>query len=71
MHETITKHTEELHNLHFSSNTIRVIKSRRMRWAVHEARMGELRISYNILVGNLERRVHLEDLDVDGRLLLE
>jgi hypothetical protein len=34
-------HNEELHNLYSSSNIIRQIKSRRMRWAGHVARMGE------------------------------
>jgi hypothetical protein len=36
-------HNEELHNLHSSPNIIRMIKSRRMRWAGHVARMGETR----------------------------
>jgi hypothetical protein len=34
-------HNEELHNLYSSSSIIRIIKSRRMRWAGHVARMGE------------------------------
>jgi len=42
---------EELPNLYASPNIIRVMKSRRMRWAGHVACMGELRIAYNILVG--------------------
>jgi hypothetical protein len=33
-------HNEELHNLYFSPSIIRIIKSRRMRWAGHVARMG-------------------------------
>jgi hypothetical protein len=33
-------HDEELNNLYFSPSIIRVIKSRRMRWAGHAARMG-------------------------------
>jgi hypothetical protein len=33
-------HNEELHNLYASPSVIRMIKSRRMRWAEHEARMG-------------------------------
>jgi hypothetical protein len=44
-------HNEELHNLYSSSNIIRMIKSRRMRWAEHVARMGETRNAYRILVG--------------------
>jgi hypothetical protein len=34
-------HTDELHNLYSSPNTVRVIKSRKMRWAVHVVRMEE------------------------------
>jgi hypothetical protein len=34
-------HNEELNDLYSSPNTVRVIKSRRMRWAGHVARMGE------------------------------
>jgi hypothetical protein len=43
-------HNEELHNLYSSLNVIRTIKSRRMKWAGHVARMGKTRISYRILV---------------------
>jgi hypothetical protein len=42
---------EELHNLYSSSNIIRQIKSRRMRWAEHVARMVEERNVYRVLVG--------------------
>ena len=35
-------HNEELNNLYCSPNIVRVIKKRRMRWAVHIARMGEM-----------------------------
>jgi hypothetical protein len=43
---------EELHNLYSSPNIIRMIKSRRMRWAEHVARMGEeKKNAYRILVG--------------------
>jgi hypothetical protein len=44
-------HNEELHNRYASSVIIRVIRSRRMRWAVRATRMGEMRNAYNILVG--------------------
>jgi hypothetical protein len=44
-------HNEELHNLYLSPNIIRQIKSRRMRWAGHVARMGEERKVCRILVG--------------------
>jgi hypothetical protein len=41
-------HNEELHNLYSSTNIIRMIKSRRMGWAGHVARMGRrgMRIGY-------------------------
>jgi hypothetical protein len=42
---------EELHDLYFSPNIIRIIKSRRMRWAGHVARMGEKRNAYRLLAG--------------------
>jgi hypothetical protein len=47
-------HNEELNDLYSSPNIIRVIKSRRMRWAGLVARMGEGRGAYRILVGRPE-----------------
>jgi hypothetical protein len=44
-------HNDELHNLYSSPRIIRMIKSRRMRWAGHVPRMGEKRNAYRILVG--------------------
>jgi hypothetical protein len=44
-------HNEELHNLYSSLNRITMIKSKRMRWAGHVARMGKKRNAYRILVG--------------------
>jgi hypothetical protein len=49
-------HNEELNDLYSSPNTIRVIKSRRMRRAGHVAHMGEKRGAYRILVGRPEGR---------------
>jgi hypothetical protein len=49
-------HNEELNDLYSSSNVIRVIKSRRMRWAGHVAHMGQKRGAYRILVGRPEGR---------------
>jgi hypothetical protein len=43
-------HNEELHNLYPSPSIIRIIKSRRMRWAGHVARMGEKRNACRLLV---------------------
>jgi hypothetical protein len=47
-------HNEELHNLYSLPSIIRIIKSRRMRWADHVARMGEKRNVYRLLVGKPE-----------------
>jgi hypothetical protein len=47
-------HNDELHNLYSSQNIVRVIKSRRIRWAGHVARMGEGRGFYRVLVGRPE-----------------
>jgi hypothetical protein len=49
-------HNEECNDLYSSPNIIRVIKSRRMRWAGHLACMGEGRGAYRILVGRPEER---------------
>ena len=62
-------HNEELNDLYCLPNIVRVIKSRRMRWAGHVARMGK-RGLYTVLVGNLSERDHLGDQDVDGRIIL-
>jgi hypothetical protein len=45
---------EELHNLYSSPDIIRQVKSRRMRWAGHVARVGEERKVYKVLVGKPE-----------------
>jgi hypothetical protein len=47
-------HSGELHNLYSSTDIIRQIKSRRMRWAGHVARMGEGRNVYRVSVGKPE-----------------
>jgi len=43
-------HNEELNNLYFSPNIVRVIKSRKMRWAGHVAHLGEERGVNRVLV---------------------
>jgi hypothetical protein len=66
---------EELHNLYSSPSIIRTIKSRRMRWAGHVARMGEKRNAYRILLGKPEgkrplgrsRRKWVDDIKMDLR----
>jgi hypothetical protein len=52
-------HNKELNDLYSSPNIIPVIKSRRMQWAGHVARMGEKRGAYRILVGRPEGRRQL------------
>jgi hypothetical protein len=47
-------HNDEFNNLYSSPNIVRGIKSRRMRWAGHVARMGEGRGVYRVLVGRPE-----------------
>jgi hypothetical protein len=68
-------HNEELHNLYSSPSIIRMIKSRRMRWAGHVARMGAKRNAYSILTGNPEgkrplgrpRRRRVDNIKMDLR----
>jgi hypothetical protein len=47
-------HNDELHSLYSSPIIVRVIKSRKMMWAGHVARMGEGRSVYRLLVGGFE-----------------
>ena len=47
-------HNEEISDLYSSPTIVLVIKSRRMRWAVHVERMGARRIFYGVYVGNPE-----------------
>ena len=53
-------HKEELNDLYSSPNIVRVIKSRRMRWAGHVACMGEERGVYRVLMGKPEGKRPLE-----------
>jgi hypothetical protein len=53
-------HSGELHNLFPSPDIIRQIKSRRMRWVGHVARMGEGRNMYGVLVGKPEGKRQFE-----------
>ena len=61
---------EELRDIYSLPNIVRVVKSRRMRWAGHVARMGEGRGVHRVLVGNLRERDHWGDPAVDGRIIL-
>jgi hypothetical protein len=54
-------HNWELYELYSSPNIFRLIKSRRMRWAGHVARMGDRRGAYRVLVGRPEGKRTLEN----------
>jgi hypothetical protein len=66
-------HNKELHDLYPSPSIIRIIKSRRMRWAGHVALMGEKRNAYRLLVGKPEgkrplgrpRRMWVDNIRID------
>jgi len=57
--------------LYLSPNTIKMIKSRRMRWAVYVARMGEMRLHKILWLESLKWRDYLVELSVVGKILLE
>jgi hypothetical protein len=62
-------HNEELRDLYSSPSMNRIIRSRRMRWAGHVARMGDRRIAYRLLEGKRPlrrpRRRWLHNIRVD------
>ena len=49
-------HNEELTDLYYSPNIVRVIKSRRLRWAGHVTCVGKRRCVYTVLVGKAEEK---------------
>ena len=63
-------HNEELNDLYCSPNIVRVIKSRRMRWAGHVERMGEERACMGPWWGNRREGDHCGDVGVDGWIIL-
>ena len=63
-------HNEELNDLYSSPNIVRVIKSRRMRWAGHVARMGEERGCIWSWWGNRREGDHWGDLGLEGWIIL-
>jgi hypothetical protein len=67
-------HNEELHNLYCSPSIIIMIKSRRLRWAGHVARMGGRRGMYEYIGywwESQKERDHWEDQDVGGWTILK
>jgi hypothetical protein len=69
-YSSCSQHNEELNDLYSSPNIVRVIKSRRMRWAGYVAHMGEERGVYRVLVGKPEGGDHWGDLGIDGWIIL-
>ena len=63
-------HNEDLNDLYCSPNIVRVIKSRRMRWARHVARMGEERGCIGSWWGKRREGDHWGDLGVEGWIIL-
>jgi hypothetical protein len=61
-------HNDELHNLYSSPNIVRMMKSKKMRWAGHVARMGEVFTGF--WLGGRKARDHWGDLGVGGRIIL-
>jgi hypothetical protein len=61
---------EELNDLYSSSSIVRLMKSRRMRWAGHVASMGGVDMYTGLWWGNLRERDHLEESGVEGRIIL-
>jgi hypothetical protein len=64
-------HNEELRDLYSSPSIIKMIKSRRMRWAAHVVRMEEERNAYRLLVGNPEGKRPLGRPRLCGCIMLE
>ena len=61
---------EELNDLYWSLNIVRVIKSRRMRWLEHVACVGIIEVYAGFWWGNLTEKDHLEEPGLNGRIIL-
>jgi hypothetical protein len=64
-------HNEELNDVYSSPDIMRVIKSRRMRWAGHVARIGKREVHTGFWWGDLREGDHLGDPGVDGAIILK
>jgi hypothetical protein len=64
-------HNEELYALYFLPNIIRVIKSRRLSWVGHAARIGVGELYTGLYWENLREGYHLKDSGVGGRIILK
>jgi hypothetical protein len=64
-------HNEELHNLYSSPSIIRMIKSRRMRWAGHVARLGSRGLGLGYWWEFQKERDQWDDQDVGGWTILK
>ena len=62
-------HNAELSDLYSLPNIVWVVKSRRMRWAGHVARMGEREVRTGFWWGSLREGDHWGDPDLDGRII--
>jgi hypothetical protein len=67
---TIELHNEELNDLYCSPTSVRVINSRRMRWAGHVALMGRGELCTGVWWENLRERDHCGDPGADGNIIL-
>jgi hypothetical protein len=61
----------ELHNLYSSPDFVTVIKSRRMKWVGHVTCLVDTGNAYRFWLEELKGRDHLEDLGMDGSIILE
>jgi hypothetical protein len=64
-------HNEELNDLYSLPNIFRVLKSRIVRWAGHVARRKTEGVHIYFLWGHLRERAYLQDLRLDGRIILK
>jgi hypothetical protein len=64
-------HNEELRDLYSSPNILRMIKLRRMRWAGDVAHIMDNRNAYRVLMRKPEENTLLENVDIDGRIILK